>query len=269
MPSKKDKQDGERLAEGTLISHLLELRDRLLRAVAAIILVFIPAAVFRNEIFDFVAKPMLVQLRGGALIATGVMSPFLTPFKLAFIFAIFAAMPWVLYQIWAFVAPGLYRNEKHFAVPLLVSSIVLFYLGTFFAYHFVFPAAFHFFAQSSPSGVQLMPDINYYVDFAIRMFLGFGVAFEIPVIVVLLTLTGIVPVEKLGKARGYVIIGIFIVAAILTPPDPLSQCLMAVPMWLLYEGGVVMARVMNRKRGEKTAADATQEDKKDDESDSA
>ncbi len=268
MPSKKakDKKDGDRLAEGTLISHLLELRDRLLRAVAAVVLVFIPAAIFRNEIFDFVAKPMLMQLPvGGSLIATGVMSPFLTPFKLAFIFAIFAAMPWVLYQIWAFVAPGLYRNEKRFAVPLLASSILLFYLGTFFAYHFVFPAAFHFFSQSGPSGVKLMPDINYYIDFAIRMFLGFGVAFEIPVIVVLLTLTGIVPVEKLGKARGYVIIGIFVVAAILTPPDPLSQCLMAVPMWLLYEGGVLMARVMNRKPD----AEKAQEDKKEDDSGSA
>lgn len=256
MPKKTDKDDSERLTEGTLISHLLELRDRLLRAVVGILLLFIPAAIFRNEIFEFVAKPMLTQLpAGGSLIATGVMSPFLTPFKLALIFAIFAAMPWVLYQIWSFVAPGLYRNEKRFAVPLLASSIFLFYLGTFFAYQFVFPAAFHFFSHSGPNGVKLMPDINYYIDFAIRMFLGFGVAFEIPVVVVLLTLTGIVPVAKLSKARGYVIIGIFIVAAILTPPDPLSQCLMAIPMWLLYEGGVLMARVMNRKPASEEATD--------------
>ena len=243
-----DEKSGERLAEGTLISHLLELRDRLLRAVIGIVVVFVPAAIYRNEIFEFVAKPMLAQLpQGGSLIATGVMSPFLTPFKLAFIVAMFVAMPWVLYQIWAFVAPGLYRREKRFAVPLLVSSIALFYLGTFFAYHFVFPAAFHFFSHSGPSGVKLMPDINFYIDFAVRMFFGFGVAFEIPVVVVLLTLTGLVPVAKLSQARGYVIIGIFIVAAILTPPDPLSQLLMAVPMWLLYEGGVLMARIMNRK----------------------
>jgi len=239
--------DAEKLAEGSLISHLLELRRRLVRAFAAIFLVFIPAAVYRNEIFELLARPLLAQLpQGSSLISTGVMAPFATPFKLAFFFAVFVAMPWVLYQVWAFVAPGLYRKEKRFAVPLLVSAILLFYVGSFFAYKFVFPMAFHFFAASTPEGVQMTPDINNYLDFALTMFFAFGIAFEVPVVVVLLSLTGLVSVEQLGKARGYVIIGIFVVAAVLTPPDPLSQVLMAVPMWLLYEGGVIMARMLKR-----------------------
>ncbi|MBS1153759.1 MAG: twin-arginine protein translocation system subunit TatC [Myxococcaceae bacterium] len=239
----------EKLAEGTLISHLLELRDRLVKAFLAVLVLFVPAAIFRNDIFEVLVKPLLSQLpQGGSLIATGVMSPFITPFKLAFFFAVFVAMPIVLYQLWAFVAPGLYRKEKRFAVPLLVSSIVLFYVGTYFAYKFVFPLAFHFFATSAPEGVQMMPDINNYLDFALTMFFAFGLAFEVPVVVVLLTLTGLVSVEKLAEARGYVIIGICVVAAVITPPDPLSMTLMAVPMWLLYEGGVIFARILHRGR---------------------
>ena len=260
MSDKKQKKDGkdEKLAEGTLISHLLELRDRLLKAVLGVVVVFIPAAVFRNEIFEFIAKPMLEELgAGGSLIATGVMSPFLTPFKVAFFFSLFMAMPWVLYQVWAFVAPGLYKKEKNFAVPLLVSSIGLFYFGIFFAYRFVLPMAFRFTTHSAPEGVKAMPDINVYIDFVMRMFLAFGVAFEVPVVVVLLVATGLVPVEKFSGARGYVVIGIFVAAAILTPPDPLSQLLMAIPMWLLYEGGVVMARIMVRRR----SAQKTEEEK--------
>jgi sec-independent protein translocase protein TatC len=246
---KKDKKKDDKLAEGSLISHLLELRDRLLKAVLGVILVFIPAAIFRNEIFELVAKPMLEQLgAGNSLIATGVMSPFITPFKVAFFFALFVAMPWVLYQVWAFVAPGLYRKEKNFAVPLLASSIALFYVGIVFAYHFVLPTAFRFSTTSAPEGVKSMPDINVYIDFVLRMFLAFGVAFEVPVVVVLLVITGLVPLEKFAGARGYVVIGIFVAAAILTPPDPVSQLLMAVPMWLLYESGVLMARIMVRKR---------------------
>ncbi|HXC57975.1 MAG TPA: twin-arginine translocase subunit TatC [Steroidobacteraceae bacterium] len=245
----EDAKNKENLKEGTLISHLLELRDRLVRAFLAVFVVFVPAAIYRNELFEALARPLLAQLpKGSSLIATTVMSPFGTPFKLSFFFALFVAMPFVLYQIWAFVAPGLYRKEKRFAVPLLVSAIVLFYVGAAFAYYFVFPMAFKFFSHSTPLGVQMMPDINSYLDFALTLFLAFGVAFEVPVVVVLLTLTGLVPVEKLSQARGYVIIGIFVVAAIMTPPDPLSQCMMAIPMWLLYEGGVLMARVMKRSR---------------------
>jgi sec-independent protein translocase protein TatC len=246
----------EKLAEGTLISHLLELRSRLVRAVTVVLILVLPAAYFRNDIFDALARPLIKQLpKGASLITTGVMTPFTTPFKLSIYVALFAAMPYVLYQIWAFVAPGLYRKEKRFAVPLLVSSIVLFYTGMAFAYQFVFPVLFKFFAGATPTGVQMMPDITSYMDWAMTMFLSFGVAFEVPVAVVLLALTGIISVEKLTKARGYVIIGIFVVAAILTPPDPISQTLMAVPMWLLYELGLIMARVMvSKPEDEKPAA---------------
>jgi sec-independent protein translocase protein TatC len=242
-------QEPEQLAEGTLISHLLELRDRLLRAFLAVILVFIPLAFFANEVFTFVAQPLIEQLpKGSSLIATSVISPFMTPFKLAFFVALFVAMPFVLYQVWAFVAPGLYRHEKKFALPLLVSSIVLFYAGIAFAYFAVFPVMFQFFANTTPAGVTMMTDITSYMDFVLTMFLCFGLAFEVPVVVVLLVLTGLVKVEKLAEIRGYVLIGIFVVAALLTPPDAISQTIMAVPMYLLYEGGLVMARLMNRMR---------------------
>ena len=242
-------QEPEQLAEGTLISHLLELRDRLLRAFLAVILAFVPTAFFANEIFTFVAQPLIDQLpKGASLIATSVISPFMTPFKLAFFVALFAAMPVVLYQVWAFVAPGLYRHEKRFALPLLVSSIILFYVGIAFAYFAVFPVMFQFFASTTPAGVTMMTDITSYMDFVLTMFLCFGLAFEVPVVVVLLVLTGLVKVEKLAEIRGYVLIGIFVVAAVLTPPDAISQTIMAVPMYLLYEGGLTMARLMNRMR---------------------
>jgi sec-independent protein translocase protein TatC len=241
--------DTEALAEGTLLSHLLELRTRLMRAFGAVMLVFIPCAIYSNEIFEILSEPLKSKLpKGGALIATSVMSPFTTPFKLAFMVALFIAMPVVLGQIWGFVAPGLYRHEKKFAVPLLVSSILLFYIGVGFAYLIVFPVMFEFFAATTPAGVQMMTDINQYLDFALTMFLAFGVAFEVPIAVVLLALTGLVSVEKLGSSRGYVIIGIFVLAAILTPPDALSQTAMAIPMWLLYEAGIVFARLMVRQQ---------------------
>ncbi|MFM7397102.1 MAG: twin-arginine translocase subunit TatC [Gammaproteobacteria bacterium] len=242
-------QEPEQLAEGTLISHLLELRDRLLRAFLAVIVAFVPFAFFSNEVFTFVAQPLIDQLpKGASLIATSVISPFMTPFKLAFFVALFAAMPFVLYQVWAFIAPGLYRHEKRFALPLLISSIILFYVGIAFAYFAVFPVMFQFFASTTPAGVTMMTDITSYMDFVLTMFLCFGLAFEVPVVVVLLVLTGLVKVDKLAEIRGYVLIGIFVIAAILTPPDAISQTIMAVPMYLLYEGGLAMARLMNRMR---------------------
>jgi sec-independent protein translocase protein TatC len=251
MSKKKDKdkeKDKDKLAEGTLISHLLELRDRLLSAVVSIILVFIPAVIFRNELFAMVSEPLRAKLPpGSSMVATTITGSFMIPIKLALFFSLFAAMPWVLYQIWSFVAPGLYRHEKRFAVPMLVSSILLFYVGNFFAYKFIFPLAFDFLLNHGPEDVQQLPEISNAVDFVIRLLLAFGVAFEIPVVVVLLTLTGLVPVAKLSSARGYVIIGIFVIAAILTPPDPMSQLLMAIPMWLLYEAGVLAARLLSRK----------------------
>jgi sec-independent protein translocase protein TatC len=242
-------EEPEQLAEGTLISHLLELRDRLLRALVAVGIAFVPCMYYSNDIFSFVAQPLLAKLpQGSNLIATGVMSPFTTPFKLSFFVALFVAMPYVLYQIWAFVAPGLYRHEKRFALPLLVSSILLFYGGMAFAYFFVFPAMFHFFASTTPKNVTMMTDISQYLNFVLLMFFGFGAAFELPVAVVLLVLTGLVELDKLKSYRGYVLLGVFIVAAFLTPPDAVSQSLLAVPMYLLFEGGLIMARILQRSK---------------------
>ena len=245
----------ETLAEGTLISHLLELRHRLLLSMVAIGLAFIPCVLNSNDIFTFIAQPLLAKLpEGSNLIATGVMSPFTTPFKLSFFAALLLAMPYVLYQLWSFVAPGLYRNERRFAVPLLISAIVLFYVGVAFAYYIVFPVMFQFFASTTPKGVSMMTDITQYLDFVLTMFFCFGLAFEIPVAVVLLVVMGLVRIEKLKSNRGYVLIGIFILAALLTPPDAISQCSLAIPMYLLYEGGILMAQLLSRLR----SAEATQ-----------
>jgi sec-independent protein translocase protein TatC len=239
----------EKLAEGTLISHLLELRDRLIKALMGVGLVFLPCMMYANDIFSYVSQPLQEKLpKGASLIATSVMSPFTTPFKLSFFIAAFITMPWILYQLWSFVAPGLYRHEKRFAVPLLVSAILLFYVGVLFAYFFVFPVMFAFFASTTPKGVSMMTDINSYLDFVLVMFFAFGAAFEVPVAVVLLVITGIVKLEKLRQNRGYVLLGIFIFAAMLTPPDAVSQSILAVPMYLLYEGGLLMARVLQRMK---------------------
>jgi sec-independent protein translocase protein TatC len=249
----------EALAEGTLMSHLLELRNRLMKAMLAVFLVFIPCASFANDLFNLIAQPLVDKLpAGSSLISTNVVGPFMTPFKVAFYVALFAAMPVVLYQIWAFVAPGLYRREKRFAVPLLVSSVVLFYVGVLFAYFAVFPVMFNFLVGTVPGAVEYKPDMASYIDFVLTMFLAFGAAFEVPVVVVLLVLTGLVKVETLGNQRGYVVIGIFVIAAFLTPPDAISQVIMALPMWLLYEFGLVMARVMQKMR--KEAAEAAEKE---------
>ncbi len=255
MSTEEEKKREESLAEGTLMSHLLELRDRLLKAVIALFLAFIPAAIYANELFTLIAQPLIAKLPAGTKMqAINVVAPFMTPFKVAFYAAIFAAMPVMLYQIWAFVAPGLYRREKRFAVPLLVSSVLLFYAGVVFAYFVVFPLMFNYLVGTAPEGVEYKPDMTPYLDFVLTMFFAFGVAFEVPIAVVLLVLTGIVKVEKLSENRGYVIIGIFVIAAFLTPPDAISQCIMAIPMYLLYEGGLVMARVMQKMRRESAEA---------------
>jgi len=246
----------ELLAEGTLMSHLLELRNRLMKAMLALFIAFIPCALYANELFTLIAQPLIDKLpEGSTLLATSVVAPFMTPFKVAFYVSLVIAMPVVLYQIWAFVAPGLYRREKRFAVPLLVSSVLLFYGGVLFAYFVVFPVMFPFLIGTTPGGVTYAPDITSYLDFVLTMFFAFGIAFEVPIAVVLLVLTGLVKVEKLGENRGYVLIGIFIVAAFLTPPDAISQIIMAVPMYLLYEGGLVMARVMQKMRRDAQAAE--------------
>ena len=248
--------EGEPLAEGTLISHLLELRTRLLHAVIAIVACFVPLAFFQDELFTLIARPLIDKLpEGTSLIATSVVSPFMAPLKLSLIMAVFLAMPYVLYQVWSFVAPGLYRHERRFALPLIASSIVLFYVGVAFAYFIVFPLMFQFLASTTPVGVKMMTDIANYLDFVLLLFFAFGIAFEMPVAVVLLAATGLVKVEALQRNRGYVILGIFIVAAFLTPPDAISQSFMAVPMYLLYELGIVFARITQRRRTSPAAAD--------------
>jgi sec-independent protein translocase protein TatC len=242
-------RDPESLAEGTLISHLLELRTRLLHAVVAVAIAFVPLAFFSNRLFTLIARPLIDKLpEGASLIATSVVSPFMTPLKPSLMAALFVAMPYVLYQVWAFVAPGLYRHEKRFALPLFLSSVVLFYVGVAFAYYVVFPLMFAFLATTTPEGVRMMTDMASYLDFALLLFFAFGVAFEMPVATVLLVATGLVSVEKLRKNRGYVLLGIFIVAAFLTPPDAISQTFMAVPMYVLYELGIVLAVFLGRQR---------------------
>lgn len=254
-------RDDEQLAEGTLISHLLELRDRLLRSTIAVLIVFLPLAFFSKELFTVVARPLIDKLpEGNSLIATSVVAPFMTPLKLALFAAIFVAMPYVLYQVWAFIAPGLYRHEKRFALPLFASSVALFYAGTAFAYFVVFPLMFRFLAMTTPEGVKMMTDISSYLDFVVLLFFAFGIAFETPVATVLLVASGLVGLRTLKKNRGYVLLGIFVVAAFLTPPDAIAQTAMAVPMYLLYEIGILLGAFVVKdqlaRRGEREAADA-------------
>lgn len=249
-------REPESLAEGTLISHLLELRDRLLRSLLAVFIAFLPLVFFSNELFTLIARPLVEKLpEGTSLIATSVVAPFMTPLKLALIAAVFVAMPYVLYQVWAFVAPGLYRHEKRFAMPLFASSVVLFYGGAAFAYFLVFPLMFAFLTSTTPEGVQMMTDMSSYLDFALLLFFAFGIAFEVPIATVLLVATGLVKVETLKKHRGYVLLGIFVVAAFLTPPDAISQSFMAVPMYILYELGILLAQYMTRGRSVAAAHD--------------
>jgi len=213
------------------------------------VIVFVPLAFFQNQLFTLVARPLLDKLpEGTSLIATSVVAPFMAPLKLSLIGALFIAMPFVLYQIWAFVAPGLYRHERRFAMPLFLSSVALFYVGVAFAYYVVFPLMFAFLTSTTPDGVQMMTDISSYLDFVLLLFFAFGVAFEVPVAVVLLAATGLVKVESLKKHRGYVLLGIFILAAILTPPDAVSQSFMAIPMYVLYELGILFAQYLVRQR---------------------
>jgi sec-independent protein translocase protein TatC len=240
---KKSDAGAEELAEGTLLSHLVELRTRLLKISAAIVVVFVALLPFSKKIFSLVSEPLRDVLPGKEMIATGVASPLLTPFKLTFFTALFIAMPVVLYQVWAFVAPGLYRKEKRFAIPLLASSIVLFYLGIAFAYFVVFPLMFGFFTSIAPEGVEVQTDITQFLDFVTTIIFAFGLAFEVPIATVLIVWTGLVSVEKLSRARPYVFLGAFIVGMFLTPPDVFSQTLLAVPVYILYELGIVMARV--------------------------
>lgn len=237
--------DKEQLAEGTLMSHLLELRSRLMKAVLAVVVVFVGLVPFAQRVFEVVSAPLIAVLpEGSEMIATDVASPFLTPFKTTFFVALFLAMPVVLFQVWQFVAPGLYKHEKRFAVPLMVSSIVLFYAGIAFAYFVVFKLMFTFFAQVVPGGVAMTPDISAYLSFVLGLFLAFGLAFEVPIATVMLIWSGLVSIKTLKEVRRYVFLGAFVVGMVLTPPDVFSQTLLAVPMYALYEAGLVMAKFM-------------------------
>ncbi|MFM7121153.1 MAG: twin-arginine translocase subunit TatC [Gammaproteobacteria bacterium] len=230
------------------LEHLVELRGRILRALLSVLVLFFPTYYFANEIYAFVAAPLLAHLpENSSMIATEVASPFFTPFKLAAYAALFGAIPYILHQAWAFVSPGLYLHEKRFALPLLFSSVALFYTGMAFAYFLVFPVVFQFFAGITPVGVAMMTDINRYLDFVLGMFFAFGFAFEIPIAVLLMVWTGITTPERLAASRPYVIVGCFVVAMVLTPPDVLSQTLLAVPMWVLFELGVLTARLIERR----------------------
>lgn len=248
----------EQLAEGTLISHLVELRSRLIKATAAVGVVFLCMVPFAQEVYTMVARPMMATLpEGQEMIVIGIAAPFLTPFKTTLFAALFIAMPVVLFQAWQFVAPGLYRKEKRFAFPLLVSSIVLFYAGTAFAYFVVFPLVFNFFALAVPEGVTQAPDINAYLDFILTIFLAFGLAFEVPIATFMLVWARLVSLENLSKARPYVFLGAFVIGMFLTPPDFISQTLLAVPMYLLYESGLILCRVL---LGDRLKNDAEERD---------
>jgi len=233
---------------GRLIDHLIELRTRLLRGVAGLVLLFIALLPFANRLYALLAKPRLDKLpKGGQLIAIDVASPFFAPLKLAFFVALVVAMPWLLYQLWAFVAPGLYKRERKLALPLLASALLLFYLGCAFAYFVVLPAVFTFLNKVTPAGVTMMTDITNYLDFVLVIFLAFGASFELPVALVILALLGWVTPKQLREWRGYAVVGIFVVAAVITPPDVVSQLMLAIPMCLLYEAGIVASALVAKR----------------------
>lgn len=232
-----------------LVAHLTELRDRLLRAMLSVLVIFICLFPFSNEIYTFISEPLRALLpEGSSMIATEVASPFLTPFKLTLVMSIFVAIPVILYQIWSFVAPGMYRQEKRIAFPLLASSVLLFYAGASFAYFVVFPLIFAFFTSVGPTDVAVMTDINRYLDFVLKLFFAFGIAFEIPIAAVILIWSGITTPDALAKKRPYIIVGCFIFGMLLTPPDVISQSLLAVPMWMLFEVGVFFGRIIEKRR---------------------
>lgn len=231
----------------TFISHLIELRTRLVRSIIAVVAVFVCLFPFAKELYALLANPLLASLpKGGQMIATDVTTPFFVPMKVAMMTAFLIALPYVLYQIWAFVAPGLYSHEKRLGAPLVAASTLLFLCGMAFAYFLVFPVVFGFVTSVAPEGVAVMTDINKYLDFVITLFLAFGVTFEVPVAVIVLVKMGIVSVEKLKEVRSYVIVGAFVIGAIFTPPDVISQIMLAVPLWLLYEAGILVASMLSK-----------------------
>lgn len=246
--------------EQPFISHLVELRSRLLRIVIGILAVFVAMSPFSNPIYTALAGPLTRHMPAqSSMIAIDVLSPFLTPLKFTLVLAVFVTVPWTLYQVWAFVAPGLYQREKRMVLPILASSTLLFYCGMAFAYFVIMPIFFAFITSTAPEGVAVMTDINRYLDFVMTIFLAFGVAFEVPVATVILALAGILSPEAMAAKRPFVIVGAFVVGMLLTPPDVISQTLLALPMWLLFEIGVFISRLLLRRRGEARATAAATE----------
>jgi sec-independent protein translocase protein TatC len=240
----------------TLIAHLTELRDRILRCLISIFIIFLFLFPFANEIYEFVSLPLRNLLpEGTSMIATEVASPFLTPFKLSMLSSLYLAMPYILFQTWRFIAPGMYLTEQRIAVPILSSSIILFYAGTAFAYFVVFPLVFGFFTNVAPDGIEIMTDINRYLDFVLKLFFAFGISFEIPVVAIILILTGVTTADRLASKRPFILVGCFVVGMLLTPPDVISQSLLAIPMWILFELGIFLARRIEPSRDKKDPSD--------------
>jgi len=259
MSTINEKQSGEDSVQGEnepqmeteqpFMAHLIELRDRVLRIVVVVIAIFLVLFFFANDLYHLVSEPLLSKLPDGStMIATGVAAPFLTPFKLSLVASIFMAIPYIFYQFWSFVAPGLYNHEKRLALPLIASSVVLFYCGILFSFYIVFPLMFAFFTATTPEGVAMMTDISQYLDFILKMFFAFGIAFEVPVFTIVLTITGVTNADQLAKKRPYVIVGSFVIGMLLTPPDIVSQTLLAIPVWLLFELGIIFSRIIGKRK---------------------
>ena len=238
----------------SILSHLIELRDRLLRCVLAFLVVFVCFFPWARDIYTVLAAPLLSALpAGGQMIATEVVSPFFVPVKVTMLAALVAVLPYLLYQFWAFVAPGLYTKEKNLVLPLIVTSTLLFLVGMAFAFYIVFPVVFHFITSIAPEGVAVMTDIQKYLDFVITLFIAFGLTFEVPIAVVILTRAGVVDIQTLRDGRPYVIVGAFVIGAIFTPPDVISQILLAIPLWFLYEAGIFVASWLAKSKDGETA----------------
>ncbi len=262
MSESRSPDPQEESQQETFISHLVELRERILKAVAGVLVVFVSLVYWAPDIFNLFARPLMESLpKGGKMIVTDVTGSFFVPMKVTLLVAFLIALPWVLYQIWQFVAPGLYQHEKRLIMPLVTSSYLLFLFGVAFAYFLVFPTVFHFMAHyNAPLGAEMSTDIDKYLGFAMTTFLAFGITFEVPVVVIVLVRFGVVELEKLKQIRPYVIVGAFIIAAIVTPPDVLSQLLLAIPLILLYELGLLMAKVIGRPLPNDGAAKESQAD---------
>ena len=237
--------------ELTLIDHLVELRDRIIKSLVAVLILFLALFYFANDIYTYVASPLIAALpEGSSMIAIDPTSPFFAPFKLTFYVAILLAAPYILYQLWSFIAPGLYKNEKALAIPLFISSVVLFYTGIAFARYILFGIVFAFFISVAPEGIQVAPDISSFLSFALTIFFAFGLAFEIPIAVFLCIWAGLAEPDSLSEKRPYVVVGCFVVAMLLTPPDPFTQSMLALPMWALFELGIVAGRIIKKKQAE-------------------